>query len=70
MAMTAALEPSLPVDRAPRGAWRLVVILLYSGAAAYVAHLARDRINPDAIAYIQNARHYAAGRFDLAVSGW
>ena len=48
----------------------LISLAAYCVAAAYVVWLARDRINPDAIAYMQNARHYAAGRFDLAVNGW
>jgi hypothetical protein len=53
-----------------RRALRVYLTAGYAAAAAGLVYLARDRINPDAIAYIQNARHYAAGRLDLAVNGW
>jgi hypothetical protein len=42
----------------------------YSVLAAYVIAQSADYLNPDGIAYIQVARHYAAGRLDLAVNSY
>jgi hypothetical protein len=43
-------------------------VLVYLVLAAALLETARDAVNPDAVAYIQNARHWAAGRADLAVA--
>ena len=53
-----------------RKAALLAVIALYLAAGGFLIVLARDQINPDGIAYIQNARHYLAGRYDLAVNSY
>lgn len=50
--------------------WLGVAVALYLAAAAWLIYVTRNRINPDAISYIQSARNYAAGRFDLAINGW
>lgn len=50
--------------------WYVVAVLAYLAAAWYLVSISINGINPDGVAYIQNARHYAAGRFDLAVNGW
>ena len=50
-------------------AWGLAVAG-YLVAAAWSVRVAGDRMNPDAVAYFQIARHWAGGRFDLAVNGW
>jgi hypothetical protein len=39
-------------------------------AASVLALAAQHQLNPDGIAYIRAARHYTAGAFDLAISGW
>ncbi|MDP2895951.1 MAG: hypothetical protein Q8Q12_05245, partial [bacterium] len=45
--------------------------MAYLLAAGHVVALSRNQINPDAVVYVQVARHYAEGRFDLAVnSSW
>jgi hypothetical protein len=36
----------------------------------YVVSLSHNQLNPDGVAYIQNARHYAEGRLDLAVNSY
>jgi len=40
------------------------------GALVYVAVRNRSNMNPDAVAYLQIARHIVDGRFDLAVNGY
>jgi hypothetical protein len=50
--------------------WHVVLVAAYVAAAAPMAYYARDAINPDGVAYVQTARHWAAGRVDLAVNGW
>lgn len=63
-------------DRAARWAdclpriLQAVSLAAYLPAAAWLAWLSRDQINPDGVAYIQVARHWAAGRLDLAVNSW
>lgn len=42
----------------------------YLAAALYLIYISRHQINPDAVAYAQVARHYAAGEFSLAVNSW
>jgi hypothetical protein len=42
----------------------------YSAAAIFLVYFSRNQINPDAVAYAQVARHYAAGEFSLAVNSW
>ena len=49
---------------------RCAVIMAYLLAAGHVVALSRNQINPDAVVYVQVARHYAEGRFDLAVNSW
>lgn len=53
-----------------RKAALLAVIVLYLAAGALLIIQARDQVNPDGVAYIQNARHYLAGQFDLAVNSY
>lgn len=48
----------------------VLALAAYIPAAVWLAWQTRHRINPDAIAYIQIARHWAAGQWDLAVNGW
>ena len=50
--------------------WLVPVIALYLIAALALAWLSRFQLNPDAIAYIENARHWAHGDFALAVNSW
>ena len=38
--------------------------------AGLLVWLSRWHLNPDAVAYVQIARHYAGGRFGLAVNSW
>lgn len=45
-------------------------ILIYLCLGAWLVVLSRDQINPDGVAYIQHARHWAAGRLDLAITTW
>lgn len=60
-------SPSRPPGGRLPYAIALAVYAVIGGIAVYIS---RDSINPDGIAYIQIARHYAAGRLDLAVNGW
>ena len=46
------------------------LLALYAVLAAWLVWLSRDQINPDGVAYIMLARHWAAGRFELAVTAW
>lgn len=50
--------------------WFVLVALAYAALGAYLAAISVDRLNPDGVGYILNARHWAAGRCDLAVNGW
>jgi hypothetical protein len=65
---------TLSASSAPRPArlWIFYVAMAaaYLAAAAPLAYYSRDAINPDGIAYVQAARHYAAGQGGLAVNGW
>jgi hypothetical protein len=61
----AAREP-----RSLRWLWYAGLAAAYLAAAGPLAYYARDAINPDGVAYVQTARHWAAGRVDLAVNGW
>ena len=54
----------------PRLPFWIIAIIGYLAVAAYMVWLGRDQINPDGMAHIQNARHYANGRFELAVNSW
>ena len=53
-----------------RWLWYAALAAAYLAAAVPLAWYARDAINPDGVAYVQTARHWAAGRVDLAVNGW
>lgn len=53
--------------------WRLgcaVALAVYAIIGGVAVYVSRDSINPDGVAYIESARHYAAGRFDLGFNGW
>ncbi len=53
--------------------WRLgcaAALAIYAIIGGIAVYVSRDSINPDGVAYIQSARNYAAGRFDLAFNGW
>ena len=51
--------------------WKIALAAaLYLFAAGYLVGLSRHQVNPDGVAYIQIARHYANGRADLAVNSW
>jgi hypothetical protein len=54
----------------PRRRWYAAMTAVYLLVAGALAWFSRDSINPDGISYVQAARHYAAGRLDLAVNGW
>ena len=47
-----------------------IILAVYFLLAALVVYQSADQINPDGVAYVQIARHYAHGRFDLAVSSY
>ena len=59
-----------PRAGARRRLWYAGLTAAYLAAAIPLAYLSRDAICPDAVAYFQTARHWAAGRLDLAVNGW
>ena len=66
-----AVDPSSPsVNPWNRRVAFGVVIGFYLVVATCLAVLSRDQLNPDGVAYIQVARNYAAGRFDLAVNSY
>ncbi|NQT83890.1 glycosyltransferase family 39 protein, partial [bacterium] len=48
----------------------MLAVAAYLVIAGYIVRLSRNQINPDAVAYVQVARHYASGRWDLAVNSW
>jgi len=52
--------------------WRVcLAVAAYLLIAGYIVFLCRSEVgDPDAVAYVQIARHYAQGRLDLAVSSW
>lgn len=64
--MDDSARPPVPRDRAFLGA----VLAVQGAAAVAAAHLHRDSINPDGLAYVLNARHYLRGEFGLAVNGY
>jgi hypothetical protein len=47
-----------------------LIVALYLLAALFLAWLSRFQINPDGVAYIQHARHWAHGEVALAVNSW
>ncbi|NLW85630.1 MAG: hypothetical protein GXY38_02020 [Planctomycetes bacterium] len=53
-----------------RQAWFWGPLIVWLPIAMCVVWCARDSVNPDAVAYVMNGRHYLAGRFALAVNGW
>jgi len=59
-------------ERRGAGTWLLLAVATagYLLGAGYMLYLSRDQINPDAICYIQSARHYVQGRLDLAICGY
>jgi hypothetical protein len=64
--------PASPASPDDARASRAVVAALAVAACllAVAAFRAGPNVNPDAIAYLQTARHYAEGRTDLAVNGY
>jgi hypothetical protein len=67
---TCCQPAALPVGRRwPAWAW-LAVVAAYACAAGWEVWLWWPGLNPDGISYIQVARHYAAGRLDLAVTSY
>jgi hypothetical protein len=60
-------KPDPPGATVWRRCWPVFVFQFVLLAAA--AWLFRDALNPDAVAYLQLARHYAVGDMSLAISG-
>lgn len=56
--------------RSPVSGWAAPMVGLYMILALPLAWLARFQLNADGIGYIQLARHWARGEFDLSVSSW
>ena len=56
--------------RSPVSGWAAPMVGLYLILALPLAWLARFQLNADGIGYIQLARHWARGEFDLSVSSW
>jgi len=58
---------------APKGGrcWPFLLVTgLYLVLAGWIDWLVWNTLNPDGVAYMQIARHYAHGRFDLAVTSY
>lgn len=53
-----------------RPAWTFLIVALYLAAALPLAWLSRFQLNPDGVAYVEHARHWARGEVALAVSSW
>ncbi len=47
-----------------------LLILGYLAVAFYLVFLSRNKLTPDAAAYVQLARHYAHGELGLVVNSW
>ncbi|HUT61493.1 MAG TPA: hypothetical protein VNA25_26900 [Phycisphaerae bacterium] len=67
--MTPDSQPQQAASRTPTTHY-IVAVVAYLAAAWYLVSISIDALNPDGVAYIVNAQHYAAGQFDLAVNGW
>jgi hypothetical protein len=57
-------------DKRQQTSIHVLAVLAYCGVAALLSWLLRIRLNPDEICYIQVARHYLEGNFELAVNSW
>jgi hypothetical protein len=59
-----------PASSPERLSWIILIVALYLVVAVPLAWLSRYHINPDGVAYVEHARHWARGDLALAGASW